>query len=112
MSAKGFLIKILLNIYNVQQTDTISCFLFTFITHKLWENLVGVFTVSQYIFKVLFKVGLSTSKKKIMICFNDSPSKMMKIAFYFILKALFVLKMFKLLSWLFGHAEKTPCLER
>ena len=64
MSAKGFLIKILLNIYNAQQTDTISGFLLTFITHKLWENLVGVLTVSQYIFKVLFKVELSTSKKK------------------------------------------------
>ena len=32
------------------------------------------------------------------ICFNDSPSKMMKNAFYFILKALFVLKIFKLSS--------------
>ena len=31
---------------------------------------------------------------------------MMKNAFYFILKALFVLKIFKRLSWLFGRAEK------
>ena len=30
----------------------------------------------------------------------------MKNAFYFILKALFVLKIFKYLSWIFGHAEK------
>ena len=30
--------------------------------------------------------------KKIFICFNDSPSKMIKNVFYFILKALFVLK--------------------
>ena len=30
----------------------------------------------------------------------------MKNAFYFILKALFVLKIFKFLSWLFGRAEK------
>ena len=29
-----------------------------------------------------------------MICFNDSPSKMMKKDFYFILKTLFVLKIF------------------
>ena len=35
--------------------------------------------------------------KKIFICFNDSPSKMMKNAF-FILKALFVLKIFEFLS--------------
>ena len=32
--------------------------------------------------------------------------------FYFILKALFVLKLFKFLSWLFGHAGKTAWLER
>ena len=35
---------------------------------------------------------------KKIICFNDSPSKMMKDAFYFILKALLVLKVFKFLS--------------
>ena len=33
---------------------------------------------------------------------------MMKNAFYFILKALFVLKIFKFLSWLFGHVGKRP----
>ena len=32
--------------------------------------------------------------------------KMMKNAFYFTLKSLFVLKIFKFLSWLFGHVEK------
>ena len=48
----------------------------------------------------------------IIICFNVSPSKMMKNAFYFILKALFVLKIFKFLSWLFGHVEKRAWLER
>ena len=35
----------------------------------------------------------------------------MKNAFYFILKAFFVLKMVKFLSWLFGHVEKTAWLE-
>ena len=41
------------------------------------------------------KVRLSPSKKKtFFICFNDSPSKIMKIAFYFILNALFVFKIF------------------
>ena len=44
--------------------------------------------------------------KKIIICFNDSPSKMMRNAFYFILKALFALKVFKFLSRVFGHVEK------
>ena len=35
-----------------------------------------------------------------------TPFKMMKNAFYLTLKALFVLKIFKFLSWLFGHVEK------
>ena len=35
----------------------------------------------------------------------------MKNAFYFILKALFVLKIFKFLSWPFGHVGKTAWLE-
>ena len=33
-------------------------------------------------------------------------------AFYLILKALIVLKIFKFLSWIFGHPEKTTWLER
>ena len=44
------------------------------------------------------KEGLSPSNKFISIFFNKSPLKMMKNAFYFILKALFVLKIFKFLS--------------
>ena len=32
---------------------------------------------------------------------------MMKNAFYFILKTLFALKIFKFLSWLFNQVEKT-----
>ena len=34
-----------------------------------------------------------------------SPLKMMKTAFYFTLKALLVLKIFKFLSWIFGHVK-------
>ena len=37
---------------------------------------------------------------------TESPLNMMKNAFYFTLNALFVLKMFKFLSWLFGNVEK------
>ena len=36
----------------------------------------------------------------------------MKNAFYFILKALFVPKIFKYVSWMFGHVEKTAGIER
>ena len=56
--------------------------------------------------KFSIKVRLLPSKKDFFICVNHSLSKMMKNSFYFILKALFVLKIFKLLSWLFGHVEK------
>ena len=45
----------------------------------------------------LLKVGLSPSKKNCFICFNENPLKMMKKAFNFTLKALFVLKIFKCL---------------
>ena len=37
---------------------------------------------------------------------DESPLKMMKNAFYFTSKALLVLKIFKILSWLFGHVAK------
>ena len=46
------------------------------------------------------------------ICLNESPLKMMKNAFYFISKVLFVLKIFKFLSRAFGHVGKTAWLER
>ena len=50
--------------------------------------------------------------KKIVVCFIKSPLKMMKNVFYFVLEALFVLKVFKFLSWHFGHVRKTAWLER
>ena len=37
---------------------------------------------------------------------TESPLKMMKNAFYFTSKALFILKIFKFLSWLFGLISK------
>ena len=53
------------------------------------ENLALVYRI---------KIGLLSSKKNCVICFIESPLKMMENAFYFILKALFPLKIFKLLS--------------
>ena len=47
-----------------------------------------------------------TFQKIVLICFNESPLKMMKNAFYFTLKALFALKTLKFLSSLFGHVEE------
>ena len=60
-----------------------------------------------------FKVGLPHSKKtKTKKAFAlISPLKMIKNAFYIILKAYFVLKLFEFLFWIFGQVEKTACLE-
>ena len=43
---------------------------------------------------IYLKSGLSPSKRNFFLCFNDSLSKVMKIAFYFVLKVFFVLKIF------------------
>ena len=51
----------------------------------------------------MFKGALSGLRQLLA---NESPLKLMKNAFYFTLKALFVLKIFKFLSLLFGHVEK------
>ena len=48
--------------------------------------------------KQIIKVGLSPSEKHCVIYLIESPLKMIKNAFYFKLKVLFVLKIFKFLS--------------
>ena len=51
-------------------------------------------------------------KKFLFICSNERPLKMMENDLYFILKTLFVLKIFKFLSLHFGHGKETASLER
>ena len=46
-----------------------------------------------------------------IICLIKSPLKIMENAIYFILKALFFLKIIKFLSLLFGRVGKTTRLE-
>ena len=53
-----------------------------------------------------FKLELLPFIKVVFISFNESPLKMMKNIFPFMLKTLFVLKIFKFLYWLFGYVEK------
>ena len=48
--------------------------------------------------------GALSSLKTVLA--TGSPLKMMKNAFYFILKPLLVLKIFTFLSWIFGHVKK------
>ena len=86
-------------------------------TVHLLLNSFDVLLNNPLIFALLFGITetITTDSrlpKNFFICFNESPSKMMKNAFHYILQALFVLKILKFLSWLFGHAEKTASLER
>ena len=50
-----------------------------------------------------FKGALSSLRQLLEI---ESPLKMMKNTFYFTIKALFVIKIFKFLPWLVGHVKK------
>ena len=52
---------------------------------------------------LIIKGALSGLKQSLS---TKSPLKMMENAFHFTLTTLFVLKMFKFLSWLFRHVEK------
>ena len=73
--------------------------------------VIGLAKVAKNVFFLFalmksFKVKISPSKKICFICFDESPLKIMKNAFYFILKALFVVKIFKFLSRCLSHVEK------
>ena len=58
------------------------------------------------------KIGLSPSKKDCVVCLIESPLRMTKNVFYFVLKAFFVLKIFTFLSRRFAYVGKTAWLER
>ena len=62
--------------------------------------------------KVMENAFYFTLKALFVLLITGSPLKEMENAFYFTLKALFVLKIFKFLSLHFGHVEKTARLER
>ena len=83
------------------------------ISYSAWKSLKQSFSSKKFWLMSFLKSDPHLPKKKIpFICFNDSPSKIMKNAFYFILKVLFVLKIFKFSSWLFGHVEKPAWLKK
>ena len=52
MSTRGFLIEILLHVYNVQQTEVISGILFTFIT-----QIMKTFSRSFYCFLMYIQIS-------------------------------------------------------
>ena len=75
-------------------------FFISFDVHLSWKRSL------KYIDHVYIKTGLSPSKNFFFICFNESPLKLMKNYFYFMLKALFVLKVIILESYRFGYVQK------
>ena len=70
----------------------------TFFHHSFWLLICNCYAIE-------IKFGILPSKTNCFTCFNEIPLKMMRITFCFILKALFVSKIFKLLSWLFDHVK-------
>ena len=77
--------------------------------HKIFAFIVFIFffffdEVSNFCNRIL-KLDSHLSKK-FVICLNESPLNMMKDAFYFILKSLFVLKIFKFLPSHFSSCRK------
>ena len=72
--------------------------------NKFWTQGKKVFFNFKTVFKL--KVGLSSSKKVAFICFDESPLNIIKNAFYFMSKVLFVLEVFKFLSWHYDYIEK------
>ena len=92
----------------------------------LWEKLMFEFILSNstscrpvtllnvtllkrmyFLFQLKLKSYSHLPKKSLFTCFDEILLKMMKNAFYFILKALSFRKIFKFLSRQFGHVEET-----
>ena len=75
-----------------------------------WENVLQTRLVRALIINNSwdFLWGLTRAFQKKLIFFsNENPSRQLKSAFYFILKAFFVPKIFKLFSWIFWSCRKT-----
>ena len=82
------------------------------ISYSAWKSLKRSFSSKIFALMSFLKSDSHLPKKNRFICFNDSPSKIMKNAFYFILKVLFVLKILTFSSWLFGHVEKNGLIKK
>ena len=62
--------------------------------------------------KIVLKLDCQSSKKKYCLLEWKPFKNDEKNAFYIILKALFVFKIFKFLFWLFGHIEKNSLIRK
>ena len=65
-----------------------------------------LFLCLSLLLKIVFFVIVNSEIKFDFDLKLDGPIKLMKTAFYFILKLPFVLEIFTFLSWLLGYAEK------
>ena len=77
----------------------------TFVTASHWISL-------RFLLILILKSDSHLVKTIFFISLNESPLKKMKNNLYLILKALFVHKMFKLLSGLSGHTEKNGLIRK
>ena len=93
---------------NVSNYFIFNCFIF-FCQYK---KISQIFNCRVVYFFPWFKVGLSPSKKICVICFIEIPLKMMKNAFYFILKALLVLKIFQVFVLTFWSCRENVLIRR
>ena len=105
-----FLISFLSTVYVIERKSTIyfrlnvKILIYPYQEVKKWKNVELLPSILRIFSSILrtklrslnyLNPGSHLEKKCFFICFSYSPSKMMKNAFYFILKALFVIKIFK-----------------
>ena len=74
--------------------------------HTSKFNSINSFLISNFKISFLLKSGSRLFKQLFYLL-----QTMMKNAFYLIFQALFVLKIFKSLSWLFGYVKRVKQLE-
>ena len=77
---------------------------------RLFQNPVLLKLIVEERLKIL-KSDSHLPKKNLFYLLQWQPFKKNKKCFLFHLKALFVLEIFKFLSWLLGHVEKTAWLK-
>ena len=111
--------KIFKNMFkNNMKFTRAACWIDSKISNRHRNTTLTIFLFCRYCWSLLrcnyWKSLKSDSHlpKNSFICFNESPLKVMKNAFYFILKALLVLKIFKFLYWLFGHVKKPGLIRK
>ena len=64
-----------------------------------------------FVYKLSFAIKGALSGLRQFLA-TENALKMMKNAFYFTSKAIFILKTFNFLSWLFGHVGKRPNIDK